>query len=332
MNGWWIVAQVFGLITICFEFWAYQIKEKRKFFVVTGTGSIFWTLMFVSIGIATGMTTQFSTIIAGGFGVIRCAVFFWIYGDPKRKKLGRIILLCFVAIAVVAGYLAISAVFRYYPETAWIHLVGLFAAVGFIVGQYLPGKHPVRIAVVFYATMVILTQTPLNIMHPDPLTGLRWNIMGIAIEIAKIIAVIVFYVMLMRRSYMIKKLKEIKAIIAAEVDRIGTSDVTLAQVASGMESTKLEKLTAKMLRYEIAAIERSEITNITTCENAMATVASDARQVQDVKDLIARVIKYKEHKTEETNVPRMGNQKSVQATLTGKEKKEEPEALPEEQK
>jgi len=43
---------------------------------------------------------------------------------------------------------------------------------------------------VFYAVAVLLTQTPLNILHGD----FRWNIMGMLIESAKIVSVIVFYI------------------------------------------------------------------------------------------------------------------------------------------
>jgi len=311
-----ILAQVFGLFALCFEFCTYQIKEKRKFFIVTGIGSIWWTLMFLFIGLATDLGQQVSTIIAGAFGVIRCAVWWWIYGDPSRKKVGRIILLCCVLIAAVAGVFAITTVLNGdYPDTAWIHIVGLFAAVGFIVGQYLPGKHPVRIAVVFYAVMVAFTQTPLNIPYSeDLLFGLQWNFMGLAIEATKVISVIVFYILLIRRRHIVNKLKEIKATLAMELERFGKDDATVAMVASGMSAEQLEKLTAKMLRYEIAAIERSEITNISTCENALATVASDERQVTEVKELIARVIKYKEHFVDV--VPRVGDAKEVQKTLT----------------
>jgi len=66
----------------------------------------------------------------------------------------------------------------------------MIAALSFVIGQYLPGVHYVRITVSFYAVIVILTQTPLNILYGD----FRWNIMGIAIEVAKILSVVVFYV------------------------------------------------------------------------------------------------------------------------------------------
>jgi len=188
MNTWFIIAQVFGLITICFEFVSYQIKDKTKYFLVTGIGSFFWMLMFISVGLATGMNTQISLIIASSYSTIRNLVFWQTFSrnTPKSKEFGINFLLVMIGIALVAGVLGIL---QAPPEVRWVHILGMVGALSFVVGQYLPGVHYVRATVVFYAAAVLLTQTPLNILHGD----FRWNIMGIAIESAKIISVIVFY-------------------------------------------------------------------------------------------------------------------------------------------
>ena len=193
--NWFLIAQIMGLITICFEFWSYQIKDKTKYFLVTGIGSFFWMAMFISIGLATGMNTQISLIVAGSYSTIRNLVFFGIFkkNTPKSKEAGLIFLLVMVVIALVAGTLA---VLQAPPEVRWVHILGMITALSFVVGQYLPGVHYVRITVVFYAAAVLLTQTPINILEPAyvPLIGYtRWNIMGIAIESTKIISVMVFY-------------------------------------------------------------------------------------------------------------------------------------------
>jgi len=189
MNTWFIVAQVLGLITICFEFASYQIKDKTKYFLVTGIGSFFWMTMFIAIGLATGMSTQLSLIVAGTYSTIRNLVFFRIFSKntPESKEAGLIFLLVMILVALVAGVIAIL---NSPEQVRWLHALGLITALGFVIGQYLPGVHAVRIAVVFYAVVVLLTQTPLNILYGD----FRWNIMGIMIESAKIISVIVFYV------------------------------------------------------------------------------------------------------------------------------------------
>jgi len=189
MNTWYIIAQVLGVITITFEFVSYQIKDKSKYFLTTGIGSLFWAAMFVSMGVATGMDTQLSLIVAGTYSTVRNLIFWRIFSKntPQSKEFGLNFLLAMIGVALVAGTLAIVSA---PPQVRWLHIIGMVAALSFVVGQYLPGVHYVRITVVFYALVVILTQTPLNILYGD----FRWNIMGILIELAKISSVIVFYI------------------------------------------------------------------------------------------------------------------------------------------
>ncbi|MCL2204838.1 MAG: YgjV family protein [Defluviitaleaceae bacterium] len=188
MNTWFIIAQILGVITICFEFASYQIKDKTRYFLVTGIGSFFWAGMFVAMGLATGMSTQASLIVAATYSTIRNLVFYRIFlkNTPQSKEFGLNFLLAMIVVALVAGGISVVNA----PEQVrWLHALGMMAALAFVIGQYLPGVHYVRITVVFYAAVVLLTQTPLNILYGD----FRWNIMGIAIEGAKIISVLVFY-------------------------------------------------------------------------------------------------------------------------------------------
>ena len=153
--------------------------------------------MFVAIGLATGMDTQLTLIIAAIYSTVRSLVFFGIFSKntPGSREAGLIFLLVMILIAVVAG---IITVLHAPVQVRWIHALGLMTAIGFVVCQYLPGVHYVRIGVVFYAVLVILTQTPLNILYGD----FRWNIMGILIETAKIASVAIFYI---RYAYEPKK-------------------------------------------------------------------------------------------------------------------------------
>jgi len=144
--------------------------------------------MFIAIGLATGMSTQLSLIIASFYSTVRNLVFFRIFSKntPESKEAGLIFLLFMIVIAIVAGTITVLNA----PEQVrWLHILGLLTALSFVIGQYLPGVHYVRITVVFYAIVVMLTQSPLNILYGD----FRWNIMGILIEAAKIISVAVFY-------------------------------------------------------------------------------------------------------------------------------------------
>ncbi|MCL2427469.1 MAG: YgjV family protein [Oscillospiraceae bacterium] len=189
MNEWYIVAQVLGVITIGFEFMSYQIKDKAKYFLTTGIGSFFWTLMFVAIGLAMGMNTQLSLIIAATYSTVRNLVFYRTFSKntAESREMGLIFLLIMIVVAIVAAIVVLPSV----PvEVRWLHILGLLAALSFVIGQYLPGVHYVRVTVVIYAVVIMLTQTPLNILYGD----FRWNIMGILIESAKIISVIVFYI------------------------------------------------------------------------------------------------------------------------------------------
>jgi len=189
MNIWYLAAQVMGLVTITFEFKALQIKEKTGYFKTTAIGSVFWLLMFIFIGLATGMDTQLSLILAGTYSVVRNLVFYVIFkkDTPEIKEKGLKFLLVMVFIAVCVGvFTVISAP----PQVRWLHISGIVAAVFFAIGQYMPGVHWVRATVAISALLILLTQTPVNILEGD----FRWNIMGILIELSKISSVVVFYI------------------------------------------------------------------------------------------------------------------------------------------
>jgi len=188
VNNWFILAQALGLITILFEFASYQIKDKPKYFLAQGAGSLFWTAMFFAMGMASGMDTMASLIVAAIYSMVRNLVFWRIFAQntPRSKEFGLNFLLAMIVVALIAGFFSIMNA----PEQVrWLHIIGMITALSFVIGQYLPGVHAVRITVVFYAIAAMLLQTPLNILYGD----FRWNIMGILIEVAKIASVAVFY-------------------------------------------------------------------------------------------------------------------------------------------
>ena len=189
MNAWYLIAQFFGIITITFEILTYQIKDKKRFFLISSISSFFWLLMFIAIGFATGMNTQLSLILAGVYSTIRNGLFFWMHkkDTPAAKERGLRIIIVFVGFVLLAG---VFTVLSAPPQVRWLHILGVVAAVLFAVSQYLPGVHYVRGGVVIVAILVGLTQTPINILYGD----FRWNIMGIAIESAKLISVAIFYI------------------------------------------------------------------------------------------------------------------------------------------
>lgn len=189
MNYWYLIAQFFGIITIILEIVTYQLKDKTKFFMVSSLSSFFWLLMFIFIGLATGMDTQLSLILAAIYSTFRNGLFYWMtkMDTPETKERGLKILLFMVGLSLIAG---VFTVLSAPPQVRWLHIIGVGASVVFAISQYLPGVHYVRGGVVFVAVIIGLTQTPINILEGD----LRWNIMGIAIESAKVISVLLFYI------------------------------------------------------------------------------------------------------------------------------------------
>lgn len=285
MNMWFIIAQIFGVVAIVFEFACYQINQKHdktKYFLVTGVGSLFWTLMFMSMGLATSMSTQLSLVLAGTYSTFRNLVFFDIFkkDTPTSKKSGRVFLLVMMVVGVVAGTITVLQA----PEQVrWLHVLGLITALMFVVGQYLPGDHYVRVSVVFYAVVVLLTQTPINILEGD----FRWNIMGILIESSKVVSVAVFYILQMMRAKRTRDLQLIKYVIADEMSKIEdlADKIPVANIPS---VGKVEKMMAKMVRYELKAVTSSRIKDVDSTEDELQALIDDLKLVQRMKQVRAR--------------------------------------------
>ena len=290
ISVWFIIAQLFGVVAIIFEFVSYQIKDKRKYLLVNGIGGIFWTFMFVAMGLSSSMSTQISLIIVGVYTSTRALVFWWIFAkDTKRRRTGgRIFLLVMIIIAISAGIFVISGLPT--REVQILQSVVLVFALGFVIGQYMPGKHPVRITVFLYAIMLFLTQTPLNIIEGNGIE--RWNIMGMLIETSKMASVLVFYYLFLQKKILTKKLVKIKEAVNCELSKI-TPDSDIAAITNSgiMKLSELEKLVAKMVRMEIKIIETDEITNVGSSEAKTQAIMDNLKTVHDVKMLLEKAIK-----------------------------------------
>ncbi|MCL1948280.1 MAG: YgjV family protein [Turicibacter sp.] len=282
MNTWFIIAQILGVVTMGFEFACYQIKDKRQYFLITGIASFFWMLMFVAMGLATSMDTQMSLVIAGTYSTVRNLVFWRIFKDdsPKAKKAGRIFLVLMMLIGISAG---VVTVLNTPEQVRWIHALGLFTALTFVVGQYLPGDHWVRITVVFYALAVMLTQTPLNILEGE----VRWNVMGLLIEATKIVSVLIFYGAKVYRGYRIKKLQQLKSVIAEEIARIDTMSEKIP-VANVPGVKNVEKLVAKMMRYELLAIAQEKIKDVDSAQKEISGILEDLEVIRSFKTVLSK--------------------------------------------
>jgi len=276
---WFIIAQVLGVITIIFDFISYQIRDQRKYLLVFSIGSFFWMLMFIAIG------AEVSPILAAAFSVLRGMVFWWIFAKntPKRKLGGRIFL--YVALLIGLGGAVIGILNS--QDYVVLQIVMLVTALLFVVGQYLPSKHYVRAFAILYAVSMLLISTPLGTFNP----------MGIFIEVAKIVSIIVFYIILARRSYFAMKLKQIKLVVNCEMDKVNSCSEVDA-VADVMPKEKLERLVAKMVKYELATIDTSRLVDFQGVEGEIQAVLDDLKTVQDVKNVLQGAINIKDEKLE----------------------------------
>jgi len=263
-------------------------------------------LMFLALALHSSFDTILSLILVAAYSSIRALVFWWIFAkdSPKRRMYGRIFLVVMLLIALGA---AIYVIGTQLPtrETQIIQSVTLVFALGFVAGQYMPGRHPVRITVFLYAIMLFIMQTPLMILESEGAGAVgRWNIMGMLIEVSKMISVIIFYALIIQRNIYKKKLAKIKAAVNCELSKINSdSDISILADTGLMSLNKLELLVAKMVRLELATIDRSEITNTTTAEQQTFAILDDLNTVHDVKIILERVIKLKMQRLDDKSLP-----------------------------
>jgi len=206
---WFILAQAMGVITILIEFLSYQIKDQRKYLLSTSIANVFWALMFIFMGLYGSLLESVIMSLAAVFGVVRGLTFYFIFAKKtrRRKILGRVFL--YVSLAIVAGaaiFTLTQVVQQDAPrqqifQQAIIQGVGIIVGILFVIGQYQKNKHLLRIFVVMYATVIMIGSTPLNLFEGD----IRWHPMGITIEVAKILSVIVFYIVLIAATVSRKK-------------------------------------------------------------------------------------------------------------------------------
>jgi len=187
-----ILSQVFGAIAFVCVFINFIVNGKKNILFWHVIGSLFWMLMFVFAGNLVG-------IVLAGLGVVRSGMFLICELKPGRKwKIGGKVTLY---TAILIGFLLFSLGFfgalgPYAQALAhWWDWIVVFTSVLFVVGTYMKSKHIVRLGTVVYAA-TLLTQLILRTV----LFGEIFNIAAIAIEVSKILSVVVFYTILMKRK------------------------------------------------------------------------------------------------------------------------------------
>ncbi|MCL2255999.1 MAG: DMT family transporter [Firmicutes bacterium] len=223
--GWLVFSIIAGVITILFEVASHQMKTQRGYLALTSIANIFWALMFFFSGLhIRNIGTVLIMILAAVFGVVRGLTFWWVFAKKtrRRKIIGRITL--YISMAIVAGA-AIFAVTGLQTTTQIIiQSIGILTGLLFIVGQYLPSKHWLRLFVVLYASVIALGTTPLSALGPPiPVYELcyytgqyvhkyiegsgyqylpgegYWVPMAMAIEMSKIFSITVFYIIFLAK-------------------------------------------------------------------------------------------------------------------------------------
>ncbi|MCL2519797.1 MAG: YgjV family protein [Spirochaetaceae bacterium] len=258
-----IISQIFGLLTMVFDGLSYQIKDKRKYLLVFTIGSVWWTGMFWALN-------QFILTLVAAFSIAQSMAFWWVFSKDNKKHhiAGIAVLIISLVVGLVFAVISLS-----HAETPLLKLYSIFVLVtslAFVVGQYLPGKHFVRFTAFFYAIAVImLTYAESN----------GTNIMGVLIEAAKIFSIIIFYVVIIKRRYRTNRLRKIKATVQIQIDKVKHHNSDKV-----MPYDKLERLLAKMIRYEIALLKREHITNLQEIEKANAKMKEDMEIIKDYEE------------------------------------------------
>ena len=220
---------------------------------------------------------------SAAFGVIRSLIFWWIFAENTKKRIiaGKVALYIFLAISLVVGIMAINTAMKTDVVAGYIQLFSMVCAVLFVIGQYLPGNHFVRIFQVLYSIAMFLIATPLNILEGD----FRWNIMGMVIESFKIISIIFFYCMLYQRKWVSNKLIGIKENISNTLLTLKTNSC-LTEEEKKTNEKQLETLSIRLLKYELYAIDKNAITNIVLAQNCVDKLIVDTKVIAQAKDIL----------------------------------------------
>jgi len=188
-----IIAQAIGLGVLAFDFISFQQKEQRKYFGYTAISSALWITMFALVG------AQIPILLVSAVSTVRNVIFWWSLriDSPKRRMIARRTMYTSLVLALISSTMAIPAA---RPGTRIFQVFLLFGVLAFVVGQYLPGIYPLRITSLFYAATIILVNTPLDTFNP----------VGIIIEVNKILAIVVFFVVLSRKNREIARLAALR--------------------------------------------------------------------------------------------------------------------------
>jgi len=267
-----VLSQVMGLICLVLVYFSLQIKNQRKMLLVNGIGSLFWLLMFIFVG------AQLPMILIGIMATIRPLVFWWIMAkeSPKRTKIGKIFLYFCLVVGMIGAVVSLINLDR--PETLWIQILALATGIIFIVGQYLPSKHYVRIFSVTYALALILANTPLDTFNP----------MGIAIEAAKILSVIIFYVVVVKKAVLKKQLLIETQNLDHEIKKCHL--LTHPSLSDLQTKERIARLMTKVVKLELAVIDSENMQSYTGCAKETKYLLRKLQLLSELREKLSDIL------------------------------------------
>lgn len=189
------VAQFVGILVLVFDFVSFQQKEQKKYFLFTSLSSVLWVLMFALVG------AQLPIILVASVSTVRNVIFLWAFrrDTPRARMIARRTVYVSLVVALTGAAISIPGAQEGTIALQFLLLAGVLV---FVVCQYMPGVYLVRFAGVFYAVTVILVNSPLDTFNP----------VGIAIEANKIIAIIIFFIILRKNNLYKAKLAALRPV------------------------------------------------------------------------------------------------------------------------
>ena len=174
----YIVSQIFGILTLASFFTAMQIKNKTNHLIFMASGSIFGSAMYFFLGM------QFLSSI-WFIGFFRSLSFAWVNSNREKipKNISLIVLMFFVSVLIITTAITFQS---------WIDWAIITVSLGNVVTAWMKGYiHLMRFFIILKAIFVIIVNINNNAV----------NIMGIIIELNYLIGIIIFYIRYFKNYY-----------------------------------------------------------------------------------------------------------------------------------
>lgn len=173
----YIFSQVFGCIALILMLLVYVQKDRNKLLIFGTITNVALTISFLFLQ---------SWIAAGLFGIASLRMISFYFLDKKQVKVG-------VSVAVLVVFLIANVISTLFTWTWWYDFLLMAGVCAFTFGVWTKGEHLVRITNAIYNCLLIYH----NIII--------FNWMGLAVAVAGLVSVGVYYVRkIVERSHLKK--------------------------------------------------------------------------------------------------------------------------------